>query len=303
MAENTAFRSAIKGFNRDDVINYISGLMEKNAVLERNAAALQQSQQEAAEACDLMRAEHDGLVQERDALQKEREDLQKECEDLRKELADQSGGRDSLQKAYDGLRNEYDALRKEYDALKEAGARQPERAEAPEAPAGYDGLRDKLAVLERMHERLGGEYDALKAEHEQTKAQCGDLDHACKKLAEKNEALKEKCAQLEREGASAEMKLGSAMLEAKRFSDMLVREAQEKAGGIYREACESVARSVESTARLDGQMTQLSEAFKSTMDGLRWEMTGLIGQMTAFCENARENADAFLGQEPAEGDA
>lgn len=191
MADTTSFRSSINGFNREDVVTYISGMLEKLSAAEKKSA------------------DFDALTQERDALSQE--------------LAD--------------LKEKYDALEQSYRALEES-----------------------------------------------------------------SEALSVKCASYEKTLKNNESKLGAAMMEAKRFSEMLVKEANDRAGEVYREAYDSVSESAASAKEIDAKMRELSGEFDRTMGELRRSMKKVIGSMRTFTDNAKENGAKFLYQSEFSGE-
>ena len=132
MSENSSFRSAFKGFNREDVISYIAELMERISAAEKNAEAMQ--------------------------------------------------GR------LEGLESE------------------------------SAGLRDQFEEAVRQRDALAGECARLEKERDEQIKRCAVLER--------------KCAEFDSLSKSTEEKLGAAMLDAKRFSEMLVQEANERAGAV-----------------------------------------------------------------------
>ena len=194
MAENTSFRSAFKGFNREDVVGYIAGLMEKITAAEKDAAALQEQLAEKEAECAALKEERDGLQREKDEL------------------------------------------------------------------------TDRCAALEREREE--------QAQH--------------------SEELDRKCREYDKASKDSEVKLGAAMLDAKRFSEMLVQEANDRAGAIYKDALDSVTASSEEAKSVEAQMKALSDLFEKSMGELRRNMRDLIGRMAAFSRSAEENSGKYV---------
>ena len=218
MAETTSFRSAINGFNREDVVKYISTMLEKLSAAEKENEELQAALEEKT-------AGYEALMQERVDLSKELSDLKE-----RHEAVEQS------------FNERYEALEQSYN------------------------------------ER----YDAL--------------EQSFKELQESKETLSVKCAGYEKTLKNNESKIGAAMLEAKRFSEMLVKEANDRAGNVYREAYDSVAVSSATAKEIDAKMKELSVEFDRTMGDLRRNMKKLIGSMRTFSDNAKDNGAKFLYQ-------
>ena len=193
MAENSSFRSAFMGFNRDDVISYITELMEKISAAEKEADALREK------ALDLER-DSAGFQERIDALQKERDDLAEDCARLERERDEQT---------------------------------------------------KRSTVLER------------------------------------------KCAEFDRLSKSTEVKLGAAMLDAKRFSEMLVQEANDRAGAVYQDAFESLSVSSAEVRGIEKQMKEFSELFEKSMGEARRSIQDLNGRMAAFIEAVKDNGAKF----------
>ncbi|MBQ6066225.1 MAG: hypothetical protein IJK89_05330 [Clostridia bacterium] len=196
MAETTSFRSSINGFNREDVVSYISSVLDKLTSVEKSNAEMQAELEKKSFNCD-------ELMQERIVLSQE---------------------------------------------LSEA--------------------KERNSALE------------------QTQAE----------LTERCAALEVRCEELEKACKVNESKLGAAMLEAKRFSEMLVKEANDRAGEVYHEAYESVCVSSANAKEIDAKMKELSVEFDQAMGEMRRNMKKLIAGMKAFSENARDNGAKFLYQ-------
>lgn len=193
MADSSSFRSAFKGFNREDVISYISELMEKISAGEKNA------------------------------------------EELRQRLAE--------------AENEADGLRSRYaDAVKSA-----------------EKLEEDVALLTR--------------ERDEQARHCA--------------ALERRCAEFDSQSRSSEVKLGAAMMDAKRFSEMLVKEANERVGVLYHDAYEMVTASSAEANEIERQMKDLAELFDRTMAELRRSMRDLTCRMAAFGEEVKDNGAKF----------
>ena len=84
MAENSSFRSAFKGFNRDDVIAYISELMERISAGEQEMKALREHTLTLERDCA-------GFQERYDALRGERDALKEDCARLERERDAQAG--------------------------------------------------------------------------------------------------------------------------------------------------------------------------------------------------------------------
>ena len=194
MKEKVSFRSALNGFNREDVVGYIAGIMEKLSAAEKQTERLEQQALENERALNEFRLQADGW-------EKERAELTARC-------------------------NELAAL--------------------------YETQETRACELER---RL--------LEHEE--------------LSKHNE-----------------VKLGAAMLDAKRFSEMLIKEANDRAGDVYQNACECVKDSSACAEKIREQAQTLSEDFSKTMGAVLNRMNKLIDDMASFQKSAAGHGAGFL---------
>ena len=189
-------------------------------------------------------------------------------------------------------------------------------------------LMNKIAEAEdqskKMEEQAREKENELQAEREKWEIERAELTSRCEELQEKCASLKEdfasqeeRCASWDREriekntkieylerqlnesrkiSQDNEIKLGSAMLEAKRFSEMLVKEAQDKAESIYRSASDCVDDSTVSAEKLRDRMIALNEEFSGAMGSILTHMNGMIDDMKAFESEANERGSKFRAQ-------
>ena len=235
MKENVSFRSAFNGFNREDVVSYISGQMEKIAEAEKASEKLAQQSAEMAQELETLR----GAGSE---WEREREELQNRCHSLEKDCAEWK-----------------------------------ERSEALEAEQA-DWKEEHAQMLDRWEK----ERAAMSARIESLERQLGECDKHSK---------------------SSEKKLGAAMMEAKRFSEMLVKEANDRAGSVYENASACVDGSTASAEELREQMKSLNFEFNKTMSAILSDMNGLIDAMKSFKHDIRDNGAQFLYQSEFTGEA
>ena len=106
--------------------------------------------------------------------------------------------------------------------------------------------------------------------------------------------LERRLSECDRNSKSSEVKLGAAMMEAKRFSEMLVKEANDRAGAVYRSASVCVNGSTDSAEQLREQMKTLANDFNRTMNAVMADMNGLIDAMKTFNGDIRNNGEKFL---------
>lgn len=96
MSAPEKFRSALNGFNRDDVVNYLEYLNNKhnllvnrlNAEVESLRAQLQSPDQSPSEELSVLERERDALALQLEELRTQKDALQERCDALERALAD-----------------------------------------------------------------------------------------------------------------------------------------------------------------------------------------------------------------------
>lgn len=96
MSAPEKFRSALNGFNRDDVVNYLEYLNNKhnllvnrlNAEVESLRAQLQSPDQSPSEELSVLEQERDALALQLEELRTQKDALQERCDALERALAD-----------------------------------------------------------------------------------------------------------------------------------------------------------------------------------------------------------------------
>ena len=251
MKENVSFRSSFNGFNREDVVTYISGLMDRIAESEQEQAEAEQQAAELEETLNVMRNSSSAWEQERETWQARFDSLEKECELWKSRCAEMERKTAEIEK-------------------------------------------NRTGMSEQDQEKWQACCDSLKKDCDSWKARCAELE-------EQNAALEKECTDsrtlidtLERKiedcdnlSKNNEVKLGAAMMEAKRFSEMLVKEANDRAGAVYSIASSSVKDSAESIGKLKAQMISVTEEFTRSMNCVLTHMDGLINGMNSFREDAK----------------
>ena len=139
-------------------------------------------------------------------------------------------------------------------------------------------LQKKLTEKETAFNELSDRYYQLKTE---------DADRR-----EKKEAASRKCDDCDI-NRQTEARLGAAMMDAKRFSDLLVQEANDKALDIYRNAFTSVGASKEDAQALVEQIKTLSETFTGAFSELQDKMLALVADMDQFNKSIEDKGAKF----------
>lgn len=125
---------------------------------------------------------------------------------------------------------------------------------------------------------------------EEELAACKDELASCKENAEQQKPTDcENC-----EAAKlAQAQLGAAMLDAKRFSEMLLKDANDKAAGVINNASASVSLSTESATLLAEELKQAKEQFNTTLDTLQQTMADIILNFTEYQQNLEMQSADF----------
>ena len=257
MANTGTFRSAINGFNRQDVMDYLESASQRYETLkkERNeldrmrteqlnrvkelegfqeeaAAMKEQAAQEVAEALEQLRAKEE------------------ECESLRASLEAMTAERDAAlaKPAEDpaiaeGLRSEISALKNQ---LADIEARQ---AETVKKAAEYDSMRDRIATLELNASRRAADIeDAARSE---ARALIGQAEQQAKELTMKAEQ-------------DAEALLNRAREEEAGF--LVQREENYRS---FRESLQGAAQETEASVGLiSGELQRLGDKLKELVGSL-----------------------------------
>ena len=196
MTDNVSFRSSFNGFNREDVVGYIAGLMEK---------------------------------------------------------------------------------------IKDAETKAEERGrQAEEKTRDAQALRQQIEELEKKNRQLSD--------------RCAEVEERSAELSERIGIMERRLSESDKASKNNEEQLGAAMLDAKRFSEMLVKEANDRAGEVYHRAELAVTASASEAGRITEQMRHLSAEFEKNMGDMQEHMADLLEIMAAFKASARDNGAEFLYQ-------
>ena len=80
----------------------------------------------------------------------------------------------------------------------------------------------------------------------------------------------------------AQAQLGAAMLDAKRFSEMLMKDANDKSAQVLNKAMQDVSDSVDTANLLSEELKKAKESFNSTLDNLSEELATIILSFMEF---------------------
>ncbi|MBQ8508649.1 MAG: hypothetical protein IJ493_01965 [Clostridia bacterium] len=184
--KSAAFRTAVGGFNKKDVNNYIAALSEKNnetirsyeeqitslneriAGLEQQNSAAETSDQEISslreqleQANALIAAQNEQLAEKSAALEKSASEL----DDANRRLSELTARLESLNEAEDKLRD-YGYIKSNLGEIMADAASQAEKMKADAADTVQARLRDLEARERELLERQNARADALEAKYQ-----------------------------------------------------------------------------------------------------------------------------------------
>ena len=171
------------------------------------------------------------------------------------------------------------------------------KAAEKEAQEAKKQAQERESAMSDLQRQCG----VLEEEKQMESDRRAELEKECASQKSRIDALERQLGESDRLSRSNEVKLGAAMLDAKRFSEMLVQEANDRAGNVYRIAGESVTESAARAREIKEQMKALTEEFERTMGSLRKNMNELIDGMDDFNEEIKDNGAKFLYQSDFSG--
>ncbi len=257
MGNTGTFRSAINGFNRQDVMDYLESASQRYESLKKEKAELER-----------IRTEQQALVSELEALHKEssarnEEDAQEiarlqeqlkareeECRLLRDSVAELEAEKEAAAAVPAVDPAVAEALRAELAAVKDELAQcRTREAEAARKAEEYDGMKERIATLELNASRRA-------ADIEQTaKTEAGDL------LNRTEQQARELLAKAEREA--------EALVEKARRKETELGLRRAENSRKFRESLQSAAKDTEAGAgQISGELERLSEKLKGIVSSL-----------------------------------
>ncbi len=103
---------------------------------------------------------------------------------------------------------------------------------------------------------------------------------------------KDMCAQCDA-AKVAQAQLGAAMMDAKRFSELILKEANDKSAQVLNTALKDVTEATESANALSDSIKTAKKNFSSTLEALQDEMETVILSFMAFCSEIEKKKEKF----------
>lgn len=133
--------------------------------------------------------------------------------------------------------------------------------------------------------------DTLEKELEKANAENENLRMLLTK-SQANSAVKDKCADCDLERVY-EARLGAAMLDAKRFSEILVKEANDKASGLFASASASADSTSVKAKEIASEITSIKESLIVSFNSLLDNMANLESSLDSFKSNVTATGSVY----------
>ena len=303
MANSGTFRSAINGFNRQDVMDYLESASQRYEALkkERNdldrmrteqlnrvkelegvheeaAAAKEQAAQEVAEALEKLRAkeeECEGLLAQQQARAEELESFREEAAAMKEQAArDLAEALEKLRAKEDeceGLRASLETITAERDAALAKPAEDP--AVAEELRSEISELKARLTELEASQAGViqkAAEYDSMRERiatlELNASRRAADIEDAARSEAR---SMIEQAQQQAEELTMKARQDAEAMLRSAREKEADFRVQREESYRSFRESLHGAAQETEaSTGLISDELTRLSEKLKGIVGSI-----------------------------------
>ena len=91
----------------------------------------------------------------------------------------------------------------------------------------------------------------------------------------------------------AQAQLGAAMMDAKRFSELILKEANDKSAQVLNMALKDATEATENANALSASIKTAKKNFTSTLDNLQDEMETVILSFMAFCSDIEKKREKF----------
>lgn len=266
MADNISFRSSMNGFNRNDVMAYIDTLLAEKSELQIKVAAIEKDIDSIKAACE------EEISNSKNSVLNFAETVAK----LESELAESKTDNEILRAVV-------------------AQANEKELLKNSEIAAEKELLGAKENQYKSEIEQYRTEIEQYKTEIEQARLEIEQLNAKVFALeTEKEEADKQadKCAECDI-AKIYEARLGAAMLDAKRFSEILVKEANDKASDLFADAFSSAHATSVKAGAIAQSITDISNQFNVSFKVLLDNMKALGSTLDSFKNDVKLTGEKF----------
>ena len=208
------------------------------------------------------------------AIEKDIEGIKAECE---KEITNSKNSVLNFAETVAKLETELGDLKTDNEILRAVVAQANEK----------ELLKDSELAAEK--ELLGARENQYKAEIEQLKNKIAELENEKADSADKQS---DKCAECDI-AKIYEARLGAAMLDAKRFSEILVKEANDKASDLFADAFSSAHATSVKAGAIAQSITDISNQFNVSFKVLLDNMKALGTTLDSFKNDVKITGEKF----------
>lgn len=180
------------------------------------------------------------------------------------------------------LENSVSALEEKCSALEKDLA--AAKNESEQRKSFYEKQFTDVKTVEIKADGLAKELEKVNAENESLRVLLAK--------AQENTAVKDKCAECDI-ARVYEARLGAAMLDAKRFSEILVKEANDKASGLFASASASADSTSVRAREIASEITAIKENLVSSFNTLLENMSNLENSLDSFKANVTATGTAY----------
>ena len=331
MAENYSFRSAVGGFNRNDVIAYISKLMEENFELDNKNSELQTKSDELEAENQKLKNDYSSLSEnlqsshsdEIGKIQSEANEKIKAVEsDYKDQLEKLKVERDFEKNLRSGLERKYKELEEKVKNSDQMLVQAEEEIKAKAVQEALAGAQDEISRLNEAHayeleqvknacnektEELKAYYEAQIAALSENSIKDSVAERSDTHLKEKtddntlavtelssNEVLDDNTSSdIRAIEEKYEARLGAAMMDAKRYSDILVKEANDEIRSLYSQASISAKKSCETANELSEEIKRTLKQAIDTLNSLNNNVKDVARNFDKFKTDNDENASQY----------
>ncbi len=256
-----AFRTSVRGFNKDDVLTYIDGLLGQLKAAEDRAQLAEQNAEQ-----KLSKAHED-----------EAGELRARIASLEKDIAEASGSQSEAQRIAE-LESNVDelqsALDESLDELTKAQSKIKElESDKTAADSELARVRDELSSANEALASLRAETASLK----ERLVELDELDSYKARVAELTEKLRK-----------TEASLGSAMMDAKVFSDQMIDRARTKTGAIFADASRRSAHAADISDDIIRLLSQVISQSMASFDRINELTNELSCNLRQFSKDAAD---------------
>lgn len=151
---------------------------------------------------------------------------------------------------------------------------------------------DVLTYIDSLLQKMTAENAAVsELEKKLADAEC-KIDELQKQLESSAEEKNSKCTDCSIEKV-LEARLGAAMLDAKRFSEILVKEANDRASGLFSQAADSASATAVKSGEIAEKIKEVKKELDTAVDSLIENMVTVTASLEGFKDSVKNESKNF----------